>query len=287
MVQYTAIPAIVNKNLMPIKTNVDLTQSSRDRLKRVETLLSRGYYNQTAFPDGKITIYPWDSTVDEWVRRNARKIQSPKRFMFEVVKKLADFNGCVFDEMLVGDIGTILLLARAVRHDNVIAYSPICPHCQTENAEELVRVPDELERVGEKSANYLGFDIITLPKSQDIVKIRPLRVADENILETLPDDVKKAATEELCRILAHIVDIGGGTAQSFGDLLTWYNALHPVDQVFFEKAAEMMSPHLNAEMKHKCDKCDKSFTQTLPLEDKDFFRSSGQHGAQAKVAKPV
>lgn len=257
---------------MPIKTNVDVTQPSRDRLKRVETLLSHGYYAKQAFPDGKITIYPWDNTIDEWVRRNARRIPSPKKFMFEVAKKLADFNGCPLEDVLIGDIGTILLLARAVRHDSIIVYKPVCPHCKTENAEETVRVPDQLGRIGEKPADYVGFDLITLPKSNDIVSIRPLRVADETVLEDLSDDIKRSATEELCRILAHVVEIGGGQAQNFSELLGWYNALHPQDQAFLANAVEHVAPHLDAEMKHECDKCGRQFSQALPLEDKEFFR---------------
>jgi hypothetical protein len=46
---------------MPIKTNMKSLQPRRQVYKRELNLLSKGFSAPKAWPEGKITIYPWDS----------------------------------------------------------------------------------------------------------------------------------------------------------------------------------------------------------------------------------
>jgi hypothetical protein len=257
---------------MAIKSNIDSTRSSREQYKREVTLLSHGYTNQEAFPDGLITVYPWDSHIDEWVRKNARSKESSSMFMLRLVEQLADFNGCSLDDFVVGDVSTVILIARAIRQNNVVAYIPRCPFCSSDNDEEVIKVPDDLEKMGEKSKDYPGFDEITLPVSKDVLNIRPLVVGDVRRLDGRNSMQKKQVADELASTLASIIDIGGGKPDSLDELLVWHKALHPQDQTYLDKAVEALSPHLSTDIKHTCDTCGRDFTKTLPLRDKEFFR---------------
>lgn len=272
---------------MPIKSNVDTSVSSRERYKQEVTLLSHGYANKSAFPDGKITVYPWDSSIDEWVRANSRKKISDKMFTLELVKRLCNLNGCKFEEFVVGDASTVILMARSIRHDNHVTYSPTCPWCKSANAEENIAVPDDLERIGEKDANYGGFDVCTLPSSKDVVKLRPLIINDEILLDARSDEKKRLLSDELAHILCGIIDVGGGQPSSLDELLAWHAALHPQDQTFLAGFVQQVSPHLSADLEHVCDSCERKFTFTLPLEDRDFFRSSGSPRVKGTVASKV
>lgn len=263
---------------MALKSNVNTAISSREQYKRLVTLLSHGYADPKAFPEGQITVYPWDSSIDEWVRSQSRKKISDKLFTLELVKMLCDLNGCKFENFVVGDASTVILIARSIRHNSHIIYSPQCPFCKAVNPEETVTVPDALDRVGEKPANYPGFDIMTLPVSKDVIKVRPLIVNDEIMLEGRGDQQKKQVSDELAHIICGVIEVGGGQPTSLEELLAWHNALHPQDQAFLAGAVENISPHLSADLAHTCDFCQKHFKFTLPLEDREFFRAGGPTG---------
>jgi hypothetical protein len=259
---------------MPIQSNVDLKVPARDRLKREITLLSHGFACPEAFPDGKITVFPWDSTIDEWIAAHSRQEVAGKRFTIDLFCKLCNLNGCPKEKFVLGDVSTVILVSRSIRHNNQIEYRPVCIHCKTINASEIVSVPEQLTKIGEKSTDYKGFDIITLPVCKDIVKLRPLIVNDEMLLDQRSPEQKKVVTDELAHVLAGIVEIGGGQPSNVEELLAWYHAVDPTDQVYLNSAVDNLSPHLSPNLEHTCDSCGKGFTFVLPFEDRDFFRRS-------------
>lgn len=257
---------------MPLNTKINTSTPAREKFKTEETLLSHGYACPEAFPDGKITIYPWDNSVDEWVRRNGKKTQTPRMFVLELFKRLCDLKMCPYEKFVLGDVSTVILVSRSLRHNNKVVYRPTCPLCAVENQEEMIEVPNELKRIGEKTADYPGFDVVTLPICTDEVKLRPLIVNDEIILENRSKEQKQKVSEEMAHILAPVMDVGGGTPDSLEELLKWYNALHPEDQSYLEDAIDNLAPHLSPNVDHVCDNCGKQFIFTLPLQDKEFFR---------------
>lgn len=248
-----------------IKTNLQSLVPAREKFKRDITLLSHGYSMPDVIPDGKITIYPWDQDVDDWVVKAIRKT-SVDQIPYEVIKKLV--NLADVSKMVVGDVVTILLVARALARDSVVGYDSKCPSCgKTERAE--VRVPDQLERISEKSSSYPGWDVVTLPVSQDVVKIRPLQVSDElSALERKDNDV---VSRKLHRAIAALVAVNDGTPDSIEEALIWFRAIPPADFSFFTEQMELLSPHLGTEIKHKCDACGQEYAHELNL-DGNFFR---------------
>ena len=77
---------------MGIQTNLKSLTPRREAYKREITLVSGGYYAPKSFPDGKVTVYPWDATVDSWFQERMRQ---PKRehALWEVTSKVANLGG--------------------------------------------------------------------------------------------------------------------------------------------------------------------------------------------------
>src|ERR1044071_3985975 len=154
-----------------IKSNITGQRQFSQRIK----LISGGYVDRVAFPDGMVTILPWDALIDEWVLKN--NSTNEILFSLELFPKLCELHGCPADKMVMGDVNTIILVSRAIRYSNVIEYVPVCTECRRENKPEKVTIPQNLRRVAEKPVDYVGYDEITLPDSKDVVRISPIRVS--------------------------------------------------------------------------------------------------------------
>lgn len=254
---------------MPIKTNLVELAPARERFKKIVTLLSKGYYAREAFPEGEITVYPWDNLIDDWVMENARKFPGTE-MMWQLAGRLADLKGIELDDILSGDAGTILLVARSLRHRNRLSYTPTCTLCGSTNKEESIEVPGELEKVGEKPDDYSGTMKITLPDVKDIVDIRPLTIRDERAIAKFSDPTIKISRRTL-RILTHIAAVGGGQG-TLKELVQYYEALAPGDQSFLEDETDKVDPQLSPIVKHQCDNCGRTFAMALPIDQPDFFR---------------
>lgn len=263
---------------MAIKSNVKNYVPARQAFKQEIMLLSRGYANPEAFPEGKITVFPWDSEVDEWIQQRVRKANK-NRLLWELCEKLCGLNGTKIEDFVVGDVHTVILVARSIIHKNQIRYSPVCPHCTTVNPEDTVVVPDELEKIGEKDADYPGWDVVVLGECKDHVKIRPLRVSDEIAIDSRTQEQKKVISDHLAHILAAIVTIGDGkeegAPESMQELFMWWQSLHPQDKLTLEQAQDQLFPHLGTSIRHQCETCGREFDHELQL-NQDFFRRGGR-----------
>jgi hypothetical protein len=259
---------------MAIKTKMTDMLPSRERFKTEVVLLSHGYSNRQAFPGGKITVYPWDNSVDEWMLRSDMDINS-QNFMWKVAACLCNLNGCPIEQFVYGDLSTVLLVSRSIRQNYMVEYEPVCPHCKVKNKMEKVRVPEALKRIGEKPDDYLGFDTCTLPVCEDVIRIRPLLVKDEMVILSRTDTQRKEVSDRLARVLAGIVDVNQGAPDNLSEILTWHSALHPRDQVFLTQVADEFTPHLDPTLSHSCDSCKMGFRYPLPLDDPEFFRARG------------
>lgn len=265
---------------MAIKTNMTELTPRRERFKREIQLLSGGYTDRQAFPSGMITIYPWDSSIDAWFQDRAMKGRQDTIFI-DLFQKLCNLNGCPVDKFVSGDVFTVLMVSRALRTQNTLSYVAKCPACGHAESEKIV-VPDELEKVGEKSLDYPGYDDITLPVCKDDVRISPLLVGQERSISESNDQDKMP--NQLARVLYSIQLVGGGEPESIDEALEWYQALDPQDLDYLETQINEHNPHLDQEIHHKCDKCGEEFSHTLAL-DQEFFRPSHRAVADSKVAK--
>jgi hypothetical protein len=256
---------------MALKTNMKDLTPSRLRLRREITLLSHGFSCPDAFPDGRIVVYPWDADVDAWaVERAGRGL---KNFMWDLLAKVCDLNGCPLEKFVVGDVSTVLLVSRALARANKVMYVAKCPECGHEH-QDVITVPDELERVGEKSADYPGYDVITLPDCKDVVKIRPLLIGDFMAVENRPAPARQKYPDRLCRTLIPVVSVNDTTPDSFDELAAWYEALTPADKQYFVTQQDALYPHLNTDLDWTCDACGHKFVVPLVFNDK-FFRERG------------
>ncbi len=130
-------------------------------------------------------------------------------------------------------------------------------------------MPEQLGKIGEKPEDYKGWDLLTLPESGDVLKVRPLLVQDTRKAAEL-------ATEELTEAgisnAATIIEVNGGTPDNHRELFKYYLALPPRDVDVLRKHVRESSPALDPNVPHTCDneRCKKPFNYNLGLHY-DFF----------------
>lgn len=254
---------------MAFKSNLKNRVPRREAFKRVVTLVSHGYSNPVAWPDGQLTVYPWDSSVDEYLLDQARKSENRQTLLFKIIGKICDLNGADVGDMVADEAGAVLLTSRALSAGGTVKYDTTCPSCSAK-AQETIKIPDELPRVGEKTSGYPGWDEVTLPEVHDLVRIRPLLIRDECEVLNRTSQERLQLPDNVMRMAMRILAVGGESG-TLKEAVEYYLALSPSDSKFLENKAKELSPHLDTELKHSCDDCGKQFTQVLTF-DQDFFR---------------
>lgn len=257
---------------MAIKTNMKSLQPRKQAYKREVTLLSKGFSNPQAWPEGKITVYPWDSDVDAYLLEQSKGGEG--NLLYGILEKVCSLNGASVDQFVFSEINSILLLSRAIQFDGVIEYESICPFCKATDR-EVIQIPHELAPVGEKAVGYKGTDNITLPECNDVVTLRPLLVRDHKKIEERTKDSDWAKfSERHLQIYLGIVAVNDGQPDTIEEVAQWYAALSPADARFLEEQQVLLSPRLDNRIPHKCKKCERKFFHTLSF-DQEFFRPRG------------
>lgn len=272
---------------MAIVTKLKDLTPAREKYRRKIKLLSGGLVNGDNFPDGQITIYPWDNTVDDWIATKMRKgAIKGRNILFSVVPKIADLNGCLLDNFVSSEVLLVLMVSRSILRNDQVTYQFECPHCG-DTGEATLKIPDQLEKIGAKDAGWPGYDLITLPGSQDVVKVRPVTVGEElKVLDRPESEKAKTCNDSIGRIIAGIVDVNGGKPDSPAEAITWINALPPGDLDYLIAEFDKTQPQLSTTVHHKCDSCGKDFDHSLRL-DEDFFRRANLASDRRKVVPPV
>ena len=256
---------------MPIKTNLKSFTPRKEAFKREIQLISGGYTNRKAFPDGKILVYPWDNEVNEWMLENARRL-TKEELMYGLLAQCCNLNGAKSDDFIAEEITLILLVSRARLSDDRLTYKSVCPYCY-KTVDETVFILGELQPVGQKTADYPGFDVVTLLDIQDVIKLRPIQVADERGISNRKAQEKAQIGDNLLRTLMRIVSINDSQPDRLDELNTWFQALSPKDAKFIEDQGRLLTPHLNTTIPHVCEDpdCNREFFHTLTF-DQEFFR---------------
>lgn len=258
---------------MAIRTHMKGLTPRRQAFSRVITLPSGGYTNPTAFPEGQITVFPWDSSVDELLLEQSRKKQNFDS-LFDLVSKVSNVPPAAVDDLGVSEVQLILLVARALdvsSGNGTVAYNSTCPACgQDEHTK--VQIPDALEVLGAKDAHYPGSSLVTLPECQDAVRIRPLTVRDERTVMGRDKDAKAKVSNRELRTALAIVDINDSTPDHLAELVQYLQALCPADIRFLEAQINDLLPRLGTIQEHKCDACGHAYSVPLHF-DTEFFRS--------------
>jgi len=248
-----------------IKSNLPSLVPARERFKREITLLSKGF-SDPAWKGGKLTVYPWDTAIDDFLLERSRKKHDT--VVFELLPKLCNLNGGDVNNFVLSEATTILLVSRSISRENKLMLMLTCPDCGHDWQEEII-VPDQLEKVGEKDDAYPGWDLIKLPCT-DVVKCRPLLIRDELSIMNRTD---RSVSDRIARIVTAIISINDSQPDDLAELLTWYNALPPQDTEYLEKQQNLLSPHLSTTVTVQCPKkqCKREWEHTFPL-DENFFR---------------
>jgi hypothetical protein len=249
---------------------VDLTPA-KDRFRTKIKLLSGGYSDRETFKDGELMVYPWDTEVSEWFLERSRSV-SGIALTRDILSRLTDVKPATkMDKFVASEALLVLLVSRALVTQHKISYQCKCTSCGRDQPQESVVVPDELEKLGEKGPDYPGYEDATLPDCGDVVRIRPLLIADELAIEARAPHARSRVSDGVARTLASIISVGGGTPDSIEELISYYRALSPSDVQYLEQSISDSSPQLNSKIKHVCGSCGKPFEFDLSF-DATFFR---------------
>jgi hypothetical protein len=269
---------------MAFKTNMTNLQPRKQVYKREIQLLSRGFSAPQAWPNGKIIVFPWDSSIDQYLMEQT-KISNNSLF-FGLLERVCNLNGANVDQFVVSEIQSILLLSRALQYDGAMEYDSHCPFCNTV-ARETITIPDELQPVGQKPENYPGYDDIVLPGCKDVVRLRPLLVKDHKKIDELcRGEIGKAFNKRQLQILMPVMTINDGPPDNLDEINTWYEALSPSDAQYLQEMQVELTPHLDNRIPHRCGECQRTFHQILTFEQ-EFFRSGSGGNAKPSLEKNV
>lgn len=256
---------------MPIKTNLtDLTPSA-NRFKQDITLPSGGFSNPTAFPAGKLTVYPWDMNTSEWMATATKT--NELSFMTQLVARLTHLPVDTVKTMVSSELPLVTMVSRALTFaDNRVQFVAVCPHCSTVQPKVSIQIPNALEKVGVKEANYQHDEVI-LPVSKDVVTTRPVTVSEEEAARGRSERFQKVLGNAEATALAAVRTIGGGTPDSQDELIRWYKALSPADTESLLAEISKLNPGVDSDVKIQCEHttCGRVFTYSLNLAT-DFFR---------------
>jgi DNA-directed RNA polymerase subunit M/transcription elongation factor TFIIS len=267
---------------MAIKSNITDRRSRREKYKKEITLISGGFAKPEAFPDGKITVYPWDSATDAWLTEAATKASGPERdrLLYDLMARVCNLNGCPLEDFVLGDVNAVLMTARSIANQNRIQYLTLCPKCGHEEVAEI-QVPEELKPVAQKPTDYVGHDTVTLDESKEVVDVRPLRIRDEIMITGRSAQERERVSNHIAHIIAPVVTINSTQADRIEELMEWYESLPPHDSKQLEVFIEDSTPHLSQELPHKCEECGNLWAHRLVL-DQEFFRS-GRMGTAGRA----
>jgi len=268
---------------MAIKTKMKSLVPRRQQYAKKFKLISGGFTNRQAWPDGEITVFPWDTDVDEWFV-SAQEMGEP-HLLAGLLEHVVAWNGATVDDIVVSEMMTILLMARSLTTGGKLHYLSECPVCHNKEEEALV-VPDELEPLGQKGPEYPGYDLITLPDCQDVVAIRPLTMADDRAVEDREYDKKQAVPDGRLRKIMPVVAVNEGAPETLMEVDQWYQALSPKDARYLVEKEDELSPQLNRRIPHNCSRCKREFFHVIRF-DADFFRSRSAGDSGTSMAKDV
>ena len=257
-------------------------QPRREAYKRSIPLISGGYYAKAAFPDGLITVYPWDSRTDEWFLEKLRKTSEERDYaILEVAEKVSALKGLKYGQLLESDAEEIVMVSRAMSTGLQVIFEAECPACNANNKNEI-KIPDGLTKVSEKKPDFNGIETITLPENLDVIEFKHLNIADLIKVNQRSDDSKKEVPTKLALGATCLLSVNGngtvddkgardGAPTSLQDAIVYLEALSPVDIEYFYQQRVELYPHLDRKVVVECDKCGHRFDYVLRLTT-DFFR---------------
>jgi hypothetical protein len=269
---------------MAFKTNLKDLRPARERYSKEVVLLSNGFADPKAFPEGKIKVFPWDSAVDDWIAKRVRKGNvKGKNLLFQILPQVCDLNGAPVGGFIASEVMAILMISRAIIRNNEIVVTPKCPECGHQE-EGKIKIPDDLERVGEKSETYAGVDLVTMPSCKDVVGIKMLTIDDEiAVTDRKPSPRMPQIPDHVARVVAGIVSINDGKADSVIEYVNWFQALDPADAEYLIVRFDELQPQLSTQWEVDCGECGKEYSHVIQL-DEDFFRRPGAARNRGEVA---
>jgi predicted RNA-binding Zn-ribbon protein involved in translation (DUF1610 family) len=265
---------------MAIKSNISDFSPSREKYKRDIDIPSGLWYAKDKFPDGKLTVFPWDMDVNNRFMKILNRVKSSSiRWQIEMMPLLADLKGLEPKNFLANETALVMMISRALVGNGKIEVEMTCPECGHVNKAKL-DIPDNLERIGAKPAGYIGYDVIRLPSCGDYVAIRPQTLGDILACEerdTLGDSLKGVQMPQPVLQKLYCVYGVGTSADDLGrpdnitEVLKWFNSLPPSDAECYSTSFEEVQPGVSSEVNWTCDSCGHEFTHRLEL-NRDFFR---------------
>ena len=253
--------------------------------------LTRDKKGVIPFPD-TVVVSPYSFITEGILNGNATSFVKMRDICKIVVSNFpSDFD---WNTLLAVDMMVILSLSRALTYGENYTFDSSCPEC-SHSEHHTIKVPEELPvKTWKSHADAAALDLactIKLPHCKDMVKVRPLTVADEialmegikkigdsgamvikggastEALSNLPDDIK----DHVYRIARHIVSVNNTTPDDLADAINYVIRIEGVDKVNLEDFIVSSSCGIEYQWGVICDKCNHKYRTVVPI-GSYFFR---------------
>jgi hypothetical protein len=254
---------------MPLKSN-----RKGPKVSQVFTLPSHGFPYPDAFPEGRITVYPYNSEVEQTI---ADEGIVPQERINKAVKCIAAFPE-VFntDDLLVGDQYYVFAASRSMSGDAQYKFKTQCSSCGKQEEHEFT-LPNGLP-IKEYPATFkepLTFD---LPDLKDTIGIRFLRVRDEKQIRLFCKTRKQVHNEQgditiTARLASHIASVNDGQPDNLDEAYEYVKGLAGADFIKLRTEIQKSQPGLMQLLRVQCphSDCNTVYTTVFPI-NADFFR---------------
>lgn len=265
---------------MSLKSNVSTKAPTKERFAKEIDLLSLGYFNPVAFPDGKITVYPWDNSFEEFVAKRAQKGEKQEFILWELFPKVCDLKGCNPKLFPAMEALLIIMVSRAITRNSKIDLKLKCPDCGN-SWNETLTIPEQLEKIGEKKQGYPGYDVLQLPECKDFVMVSPMTIGDSYNTSKRSDALKDLFSDSVAEVLAVVKavaivreELADSRVDNPMEAFEWFKRLPPSDVVYLSSKINELTPQLSTTLTVECPKCETEFKSSVDL-NASFFRPTG------------
>jgi len=250
-----------------IKTNLTDLTPARERYKVQIKLPSSGYVFPSAFPDGMLTVYPWAPELDDWVAK--RTESSAKTIIQDLLPKLCDLNGCPTDKFIISEALLVWMVSRSIKSDRKVAFNTKCPKCG-ESSDMTICVPEDMELIGEKLADYCGFETLHLAQANDDITFSPTTVGQSRLVITRPQEQRKHP-DAVVTLAVSLRRVNNTAPDNLSEACEYVAALSPLDYEAFKTGLEKAMPGVDNNLSLSCDACGFDYKHTLNFTE-TFFR---------------
>ena len=237
-------------------------------------LPSLGLFYGDKLPEGRIRVRPLTTREEKLLvsSKAATRNQLINKIVSDCILE-EDRRKLPFDELLIGDVIYLFIFIRSITYGEEYTFFPACKYCNKAMKVD-VTLPHQLGLYKFTPDHKEPFSV-TLPKSGKQLKVRLLRISDEQAIDEYAKRHRHEEDPEFSyRIARHIVQIEDKPVENpcNPDVIRFVEDLHALDAEAIRETVINNDCGVDLEMDRDCEHCGRPnciyFEMTV-----DFFRS--------------